>query len=247
MPNQTILVVGATSVIAQAALRLWAKPDTTLLLVARNAEKLQAVAQDCSVRGATVHSYTLADFAHSGAVQTQIAACFTQAGRIDGALIAHGELPDQAAIQTNLNAIAEQTLINGTSVALWLAALAPHFEAQQGGWIAAISSVAANRGRAKMYVYGAAKALVSHHLAGLRQRLAPAGVRVVDLRPGPILTPMTAGLGKMPLLTTPEAIAPKLVKACGRANGIVYLPLPWWPIMTILENLPEVIWLKLKI
>lgn len=252
LPPQKIMVIGATSFIAQAALRQWAKPGATLVLVARDEAKLQAVAQDCSVRGAKVQPFALPDFSNlTPQIADVIAQVWAEYQGLDGVLIAHGDLPDQAKVQNDPLAIVQQTMVNGTSVAVWLSLLAPRFEAQAGGWMAAISSVAANRGRAKMYVYGAAKALVSHHLSGLRQRLQASGVRVIDFRPGPILTPMTADLGKMPLMTTPEAIAPKLVKSCGHgrvgANGTIYLPGIWFFVMTGLENIPEFMWKKMKI
>lgn len=251
LPAQTILVVGATSLIVQAALRHWAQPNATLLLVGRNAAKLKAVAQDCRVRGATVHTHTIADAAEITAIEPALKALIKEDTVLDGALIAHGDLPDQTAVQDDLNAIAQQTLINGTSAACWLAALAPYFELQQRGWLAAITSVAAVRGRAKMYVYGGAKALLSHHLEGLRQRLHHSHVRVVEILPGPIFTPMTANLGAMPLITTPDVIAPALVKACGHgaqgANGKVYLPFAWWPIMTLLAHIPTPLWKKMKV
>jgi NADP-dependent 3-hydroxy acid dehydrogenase YdfG len=248
---QRVLVVGASSFIVQAALRYWAIPGATLVLVGRDDAKLQAVARDCTVRGASVMAHVVPDLSNPTPKLAEIIAqTFEALGGLDGALIAHGELPEQTHVQDDPLAIVRQTMINGTSVAIWLALLAPRFEAQRAGWIAAISSVAADRGRAKMYVYGAAKALVSHHLAGLRQRLNAAHVRVIDLRPGPIATPMTATLGKMPLLATPAAIAPLLVGACGQgntgANGTVYLPKIWRLIMGILQHVPEFIWVKMK-
>lgn len=251
LPAQTLLIIGATSMIVQAALRQWAVPGARLILVARNAAKLQAVAQDCRVRGAEVETFTLADAADIAAIEPTLSKAWPKGVVLDGALIAHGDLPDQTAVQDDLEAIAQQTMVNGTSAACWLAALAPRFIAQNTGWVAAITSVAAVRGRAKMYVYGGAKALLSHHLEGLRQRVHGTQVRVVEILPGPIFTPMTAELGKMPLLTTPDAIAPRLVQACGHGtrgtNGKVYLPLAWWPIMTLLAHIPTRIWKGMKI
>lgn len=251
LPPQTILVIGATSMIVQAALRNWAMPGAHLILIARNAQKLHAVAQDCRVRGAEVETFTLADAADIAAIEPTLNKAWPKGVLLSGALIAHGDLPNQEQAQDDLEAIAQQTMVNGTSAACWLAALAPRFIAQNTGWVAAITSVAAVRGRAKMYVYGGAKALLSHHLEGLRQRCNGTQVRVVELLPGPIFTPMTAELGRMPLLTTPEAIAPRLVQACGHGtrgtNGKVYLPFAWGPIMTLLAHIPTRIWKGMKI
>ena len=111
-----------------------------------------------------------------------------------------------------------------------------------------ITSVAAVRGRSGMYVYGAAKALASHWLTGLRHELfvtAPK-VRIIEIRPGPIATPMTAGL-TMPLTATVGDIQISLVKACAHANGIVYLPGIWRLIMGIMAHLPGWVWHRLRL
>jgi decaprenylphospho-beta-D-erythro-pentofuranosid-2-ulose 2-reductase len=171
-----------------------------------------------------------------------------------GVLVAHGWLPDQAKITGDVAALVEVLRVNGESACQWLAAAAGPLAvvsiAQGGGWLAAISSVAADRGRAKMAAYGAAKAMVSHYVSALGQALQPAGVRVLDIRPGPVATAMTAGLGPIPLMAQPEAVAIALVKACGvgkrGGNGVYYIPAVWWLVMTALQHVPGVIWRRMK-
>ena len=248
---QRILVLGATSAIAQEAIRLWAMPGARLYLIGRDRAKLDLVATDARTRGADVVVQAMADFGLMTDAAKTIGAVWQLWDGLDGALIAHGWLPTQAEAQDDPVAITECIRVNGTTACQWLALLAPLFAAQQQGWLAAISSVAADRGRAKMYVYGAAKALLSHTLEGMRQRLSPAGVRVVDLRPGPVRTPMTAGLTQLPLLVEASVAAQALVTACGAgtrgANGVVYIPGVWWPIMAILRHIPTPLWLKISI
>ncbi|HEX2858595.1 MAG TPA: SDR family NAD(P)-dependent oxidoreductase [Alphaproteobacteria bacterium] len=234
-----IAVYGATSAIAQAAIRLWAAQGARLVLLARHTQNLNAIAADARVRGATVKTLPF-DTAPQKVWQT--------CKGLDGLLLAHGSLGSIKGLTPPLPQLAETLATNGTSPVHLLTQFAPLFAKQNAGWMAAITSVAAVRGRTGMYAYGAAKAMVAHYLQGLRHALAQQGshVRIIDLRPGPIDTPMTRGL-KAPLMSSPAAIAPRLVQACASANGTVYLPGVWRYIMAILSHLPETLWLKLKI
>lgn len=246
-PNdERIVVIGATSALAQVAVREWAAQGARLFLVARDAAKLDAVVRDARIRGGTAQGMVLTDFMDSAAVGRMLDSAAGVWGGLDGVLIAHGWLPVQEEVQDDPAKVSEVLHVNGESVCRMLALLAPRFAARRGGWIAAISSVAADRGRAKMYVYGAAKAMVSHFMSGLRQRLRPAGVRVIDIRPGPVATPMTAGL-TMPLMADPVRVGCAIVRACARRNGTVYLPWFWRLIMFVLVHVPEKIWVKMKI
>jgi decaprenylphospho-beta-D-erythro-pentofuranosid-2-ulose 2-reductase len=248
---QRILVLGATSAIAQSAIKLWAVPDAKLYLIGRDKDKLEVIAADARVRGAEVVVQVIRQFGDMAVAEKSLAAIWRLWEGIDGVLIAHGWLPDQFEAQDNPAMIAETIAVNGTSVCQWLGVLVPHFTAQNHGWLAVTSSVAGDRGRAKMYVYGAAKAMVSHTLQGLRQRLADTGVRVLDIRPGPVRTPMTANLGSLPLMAEPDAVGEAVVRACGAGlrgkNRTVYVPWVWWPIMAVLRHIPEGLWLKMKI
>jgi hypothetical protein len=247
-PNdERIMVVGATSAIAQVAIQQWATQGARLFLVARDTAKLDAVVKDARVRGGSVKALTVKDFAKDGVAAEIAAAGWAAFDGLDGVLIAHGVLPAQSQIQDDEAAVVDTLRVNGESVCRLLALLGARFAAQRYGWIAAISSVAADRGRAKIYVYGAAKAMVSHYLAGLRQRLAPTGVRVIDIRPGPVDTPMTQGKELMPFMVDAQQVGEGVVKACARANGVVYLPWFWRFIMLVLAHVPERIWLKMKI
>ena len=163
-----ILIIGATSAIASACARLWATQGASLFLVGRDAEKLEALADDLSVRGASaVYKYQMD--ANDIAVHTaMVSAAVTALGAFDIALIAHGTLPDQAACEADAALALCEFTTNGTSVIALLTELANQFEQQRNGAIGVITSVAGDRGRPSNYVYGSAKAAVSVFCEGLR-------------------------------------------------------------------------------
>jgi decaprenylphospho-beta-D-erythro-pentofuranosid-2-ulose 2-reductase len=127
-----------------------------------------------------------------------------------------------------------------------LTVLANLFEKQSQGVIAVLTSVAGDRGRASNYVYGASKAAVSTFVSGLRVRLASHGVSVVDIKPGPIETAMTAHMKKGLLFSKPNKIAPLIVRAMDKNLAVSYVPGIWCWIMSVIRNLPDFVFKKLK-
>ncbi|MBI1309469.1 MAG: SDR family NAD(P)-dependent oxidoreductase [Proteobacteria bacterium] len=244
--GERILVVGATSAIAQEAIRIWAGQGARLFLAGRDAGKLEVVSADAKARGGSTKVAVVEDVTSVTNLSMMVDSAWKAWGGLDGVLVAHGWLPNQREAQDDPLAVRQCLRINGESVCEILTLLAPRFAKQRSGWMAAISSVAGDRGRAAMYVYGAAKAVVSHFMSGLRQRLEGTGVRVIDIRPGPVDTPMTEGL-KMPLVAAAEPVARRIVRACAKSNGVVYVPWFWRFIMLILTHVPEPIWVKMKI
>jgi len=245
--NKNILVIGATSAIAQATIRLYAAQQDNLYLLARNSKQLEIIAADAKVRGANqVHfeSFDVNQFEQHDIMINRVFESFEQ---LDMVLIAHGTLPDQAACQQSPQVTLQEFNTNALSTISLLTLLANRFEHQQQGSIAVITSVAGDRGRQSNYVYGAAKGMVSIFLQGLRNRLNPHNVQVLDIKPGFVDTPMTADFKKGPLWAQPEHIANSIVKAIHKKRNTLYTPFFWMGIMFIIRNIPEFIFKRLKL
>jgi short-subunit dehydrogenase len=241
-----VLLIGATSAIAEAVARRYAARGDALYLTGRNRARLEAIAADLKVRGAATVGYESLDVndlaAHGPLLERAVAAL----GGLDVLLIAHGTLPEQQACEASVTATLAEIATNGVSVIGLLTLVAPRFAAAGAGTLAVISSVAGDRGRASNYVYGSAKALVSTYLSGLRQRLYTRGVRVVTIKPGFVSTPMTAAFPKGPLWATPAGIAPAILAAIDRGTPVVYVPGFWRLIMAIVCAVPETVFQRLK-
>ncbi|QRK13495.1 SDR family oxidoreductase [Archangium violaceum] len=242
-----VLVLGATSAIAQSTVRLLAARGAALYLVGRNAERLDAVARDARTRGASkveTEALDLDDLAqHEALVERATVAL----GGLDGALLAHGILGDQEAAQRSF-AEAEKVLrTNFLSAVSLLTPLANRFEAQKAGTLVVISSVAGDRGRQSNYVYGASKGALSVFLQGLRNRLARSGVAVVTVKPGFVDTPMTADVKKNALFATPDKVARGIVRAADARKDEVYLPGFWGPIMFAIRGIPERVFKRMRL
>ena len=244
---QNILIIGATSAIAEATARLYAQRGDNLYLLARNEERLSSIAADLKIRGATSTHYAPLDANQFKAHEKVIDTAFKKLERIDVVLIAHGTLPDQKACENDFNTTLAELNTNAISTISLLTHIANKLEAQQDASIAVITSVAGDRGRQSNYVYGAAKGMVSIFLQGLRNRLHRSGVKVLDIKPGFVDTPMIATFKKGLLWAKPETIAKSIVKAIDKQKNEIYTPFFWLFIMLIMRNIPESILKKLSL
>lgn len=241
-----ILIVGATSAIATATARLFAERRDHLFLIARNGERLSDIVEDLKVRGAqSVGTLTmdLDNFADHAEAITKAMEFLNQ---IDVALLCHGVLPDQAASETSFKLAQKAINTNGMSVISLVTEISQRFVTQGKGTIAVITSVAGDRGRQPNFVYGAAKAMVSTYIQGLRGRLHEHNVHVIDIRPGLVDTPMTARFEKGLLWSSPETIAEIIIKSVVKKKHTVYAPGYWRFIMFVVNAIPEFIFKRLK-
>lgn len=244
---QRILIVGATSAIAEACARLYATRGARLHLLARDAERLALIGRDLEVRGAAAVSSGLCDFAQPFDAEALLADARDALGGLDVVLLAHGVLPSQQVCEQDVRRLREAFEINTLSTLVLLTHLANMLQAQGQGTIAVIGSVAGDRGRQSNYVYGATKAALEVFLAGLRNRLAKHGVQVVTLKPGFVDTPMTAAFKKGLLWATPDTIAAGIARAIERQRDVVYLPWFWRPVMGIIRAIPERVFKRLSL
>ena len=242
-----ILVLGATSGIAEATCRIWATQGASLFLVARNAEKLAAVAQDLKTRGASYVDTAVADLDDTDKHPALLAHAINSLTGMDIAYLAHGILGDQAEAEQDFNTAAQilyTNLMAPVSLLTWLA----NFCVQRhAGTLAVLSSVAGDRGRKTNYLYGASKAGLTAFLAGLRNRIDREGVTVLTIKPGPIRTAMTAAMPKSDKFADVDSVAESIVSAIDKRKDILYVPFQWQPIMFIVRNIPERIFKKLNL
>lgn len=245
--NRRVLVLGATSGIAREALRCFATDGANLFLVARDPEKLLAVADDLKIRGANAVETMQADLTDLNLHSTIFDRAFGIWQGLDAALIAHGTLPDQDQAEMDMTLLRDAVEVNYLSAVLLLAQLANHFEKQRTGVIAVIGSVAGDRGRRSNYIYGSAKAALATYTTGLRLRLRPAGVQVVLIKPGWIDTPMTSNLKQNFLFVSAQQAGRDVYKAMISPRPVVYIPWFWRWLMLVIRLLPDAVFRRLDL
>src|SRR5579862_7233661 len=145
-PPQRVLILGATSTIAQAVVRRFASAGAALCLVARNPQKLACVAADARMRGACRVEEVCTDLADRERHAVLVASILHTMTGLDVVLVAYGVLGEQKAGEQDFRQAEGVLTTNFLSVASILTPLANYFEVQRSGCIAVLSSVAGDRG-----------------------------------------------------------------------------------------------------
>ena len=247
-PARTVLVLGATSAIAQAYGRRRAAAGGRFVLVARHEARLQAIADDLKARGAAACATVATDLCDMTDADARFQDMIGRLGAPDEVLLAYGVLGEQAAAQDSAEETRRILDVNFTSAALWLGLAAKHLRGGPPRTLIVIGSVAGDRGRQSNYVYGAAKAGLDAFAEGLAHRLHGSNLKVVTVKPGFVDTPMTAHLDRSgPLWAKPEAIAAAIDRAVARGQRIVYAPWFWRPIMAAVRAAPRPLFYKTKL
>lgn len=243
-----IVILGASSGIALEIQRQLARRHCELLLVARSPQRLAALQADLLIRGVSqvlTYSADLSAIAqHNGIVEFACRA-FPD---FDTVLLAYGSMQNQRDCESSIEVLLEELQVDFVSAAAILTLFAAELERRRTGCIAAITSVAGDRGRRSNYVYGSAKGGLSLFLQGLRSRLHPAGVRVITIKPGPVQTPMTDGLPHAAHFADPQQVARDIVGSLERRSpDVLYTPGIWRYIMTAVKLVPETIFKRLPL
>ena len=243
-----ILILGATSAIAQAYARRRAAHGSDFLLAGRREDRLTAVAADLRACGAASADTLVLDLATMDSTEMQMRDIRTRFGEPDEVVIAYGVLGEQASAERDVAQARALIDSNFTSAVLWILALLKDSPEAHKLVIVGIGSVAGDRGRASNFIYGSAKAGFDHFLEGLAHKYGGSPVRIVRVKPGFVDTPMTAGIEKGgPLWAKPDQVAADIQRAVEKGRRIVYTPWFWWPIMMIIRHLPWFVFRRLKI
>lgn len=235
--NPWILIIGAGSDIALAVARKFAARGNNLYLAAHNLKDLESFAKDLFVRyraEAKILPFDVVDTeSHHGFMQRLPV-------KPRGVLLVAGYFGDQKLAERDPAEARKILEVNFLGCVSILEICAEYFEEHGGDFIAAISSVAGDRGRRINYFYGSAKAGLTAYMSGLRSRLAPKNILVITIKPGMVRTKMTENL-QIPaiLLVSPERVAKDIVRATECKKSVVYTPWWWRFIMLCIKLIPE--------
>jgi short-subunit dehydrogenase len=242
-----VLILGATSPIARAVAEQYAAQNIPVVLAARDLSEAQAVAADIRIRyevDTWAKSFDALDFdAHDDFV----AEVEAEAGPVEVALLAFGDMGDQQEGQRDFGRAKRVIDVNYTGAASLAEAVARRMNERKSGSIIGISSVAGDRGRKANYFYGSAKGAFNLYLQGLRNRLSADGVHVMTVKLGFVDTRMTFGMESPLPIAAPEAVGKAIVRAQKAGVETLYYPHFWRGVMGIIKAIPEKLFKRLSI
>lgn len=236
-------ILGATRGIGRELARAMAARGDRLFLLGRDEVDLAASARDLEARaGLPAGSVGAArcDLLEPETFAPALDAAVAALGRLEAVVVTAGLFATQEALEADRE-LARRVLeadFSGT-VLFCEAARERLLTRQGGGTLCVFSSVAGERGRKPVVLYGAAKAGLTRYLEALDHKYRAQGLRTVCVKPGFVKTGMTAGLPSPPFAGEPEGVAATVLKAIDRGTPVVYAPPIWGLVMLVIRNLPR--------
>jgi hypothetical protein len=243
-----ILILGATSAIAHAFAKRYAKEGNHVFtLMGRNQQHLNACASELSALGNNVIDPIVVDFMNASEIIQAINKSIQSVGSIQIAVLAQGSLSDQERAKIDFQYLHDEFMLNAMSMIIPAQCIANHYKENNSGILIGIGSVAGERGRKGNYTYGSAKSAFHTFLSGIRNDIGSQHIHIMTIKPGFVSTPMTSHLKQSPLFVKPDFIAKEIIRGIEQGLDVMYIPSYWRFIMMIIRALPEKIFMKLNI
>ncbi|HKC50827.1 MAG TPA: SDR family NAD(P)-dependent oxidoreductase [Myxococcota bacterium] len=235
-----VVFFGATRGMGRALARLMAERGDALFLLGRDALDLSRSAKDLELRGAPVEvGMAACDLLEPAGFESALAHAQEALGGFDTVVVTAGLFASQDALEADSELCESLLAADFTNTILFCEAARRQLLANGGGKLCVFSSVAGERGRKPVVLYGAAKAGLSHYLEGLDHKFRAQGLVTVTVKPGFVKTGMTEGLTPPPFAGEPEAVALRVLRALDRGRPVVYAPAIWALVMLAIRGLPR--------
>ncbi|MEE2777011.1 MAG: SDR family NAD(P)-dependent oxidoreductase [Acidobacteriota bacterium] len=236
-----VVFLGATQGIGRALARLMAVRGDQLFLVGRNSETLGRSARDLEIRAGSDLAVGTAycDLEDPASFAPALDAAATALGGFDCVVVTAGVFGSQEDLERDAERTRRLLVVNFAHTVVFCEEARRRLAERAGGTLCVFSSVAGDRGRKPVVLYGSAKAGLSRYLEGLDHRFRAAGLRTVCVKPGFVRTAMTDGRPEPPFATDPEPVAKRVLRAIDRGSPVVYAPPVWACVMIVIRSLPR--------
>jgi len=234
------VLLGATKGMGRALGRLMAERGDRLFLLGRNGEQLERSARDLELRGAEEPVKTaICDLLKPETFGPALDDAEDELDGLETVVVTAGLFGTQEQLEGDADRAAQLLAANYTNTVLFCEQVRRRLLRRGGGTLCVFSSVAGDRGRKPVILYGSSKAGLSHYLEGLDHKFRTAGLKTVCVKPGFVKTGMTAGLKPPPFAGRPEDVALRVLKALDRGTPLIYVPPAWRWVMLVIRNLPR--------
>jgi decaprenylphospho-beta-D-erythro-pentofuranosid-2-ulose 2-reductase len=236
-----VAFLGATKGMGRALARRMAERGDRLVLLGRDEVDLQRSARDLEVRAGINAPVSTArcDLEDVAGFDGALARAEEQLGGLDAVVVTAGMFATQEALEADPSLALRLLQINFANTVAFCEAARRRLLARGGGTLCVFSSVAGERGRKPVVLYGASKAGLTRYLEGLDHRFRSQGLRTVCVKPGFVKTGMTAALRPPPFAGEPDGVAKRVLRAIDRGAPVVYVPAIWSAIMLVIRSLPR--------
>ncbi|MBL9100582.1 MAG: SDR family NAD(P)-dependent oxidoreductase [Myxococcales bacterium] len=248
--GQKVVVLGATKGMGRALARALAERGDRVFLLGRDAAELARSAADLQARapgpGSAPVGHAVCDLAEPQGFAAALDAADAALGGFDVVVVTAGLFATQDQLEADIERTRELLVVDFANTVVFCEHARRRLLSRGGGTLCVFSSVAGDRGRKPVILYGAAKAGLSHYLEGLDHKFRAQGLRTICVKPGFVKTGMTAGLKPPPFAGEPEAVAAAVVRAIDRGTTQVYAPGVWAHVMRVIRLLPRFVMRKIN-
>jgi decaprenylphospho-beta-D-erythro-pentofuranosid-2-ulose 2-reductase len=229
------------------ARRLAARGDN-LYLLGRDTEDLARSARDLEVRGGFAKGSigtTVCDLERPEGFSRALDLAQATLGGLEAVIVTAGLFATQDQLEADVVLARRLLTVNFANTVVFCEEARRRLMGRGGGTLCVFSSVAGERGRKPVVLYGAAKAGLTRYLEGLDHKFRAQGLRTICVKPGFVRTGMTEGLRAPPFAGEPDAVAEAVVRALDRGTPVAYVPGIWRFIMMVIRLLPRSVMRKI--
>ncbi len=242
-----VVFLGATKGMGRALARLHAERGDSLFLLGRDVEELARSAADLQARGrGEPVRVAVCDLAEPAGFAAALDAADAALAGFDTVVVTAGLFATQAQMEADVELAHRVLVIDFANTVVFCEHARKRLLARGGGTLCVFSSVAGDRGRKPVVLYGAAKAGLSAYLEGLDHKFRGQGLRTVCVKPGFVKTGMTAGLQPPPFAGEPEDVARAVLRAIDHGTPELYAPGIWAHVMRVIRWLPRFVMRKIN-
>lgn len=235
-----VAFLGATKGMGRSLARRMAERGDELFLLGRHPEDLEKSARDLEVRaGRGTVGTTPCDLAAPDGFAPALDAAAEALGGLDAVVVTAAVFASQEELEADTDRARQLLTLNFANTVAFCEEARKRLLSRGGGTLCVFSSVAGERGRKPVALYGASKAGLSRYLEALDHKYRAAGLRTVCVKPGFVKTGMTAGLDPPPFAGEPDQVARQVVTAIDRGRPEVYTPPVWRWVMFVIRLLPR--------
>ncbi|MEZ4315997.1 MAG: SDR family NAD(P)-dependent oxidoreductase [Myxococcota bacterium] len=240
-----VAFLGATKGMGRALARQMAARGDRVFLLGRDLADLERSVADLAVRAGTEPvGAAVCDLERPETFAPALEAATAALGRVDCVVVTGGMFGTQDALEADLELARRVLTVNYAHTVVFCEHARRLLLENGGGTLCVFSSVAGDRGRKPVALYGSSKAGLSHYLESLDHKYRSEGLVTVCVKPGFVKTGMTDGLKPPPFAGDPEGVATAVLRAIDRKKPVVYAPFMWGVIMTVIRNLPRFVMRK---
>ncbi|HET9959315.1 MAG TPA: SDR family NAD(P)-dependent oxidoreductase [Polyangiaceae bacterium] len=242
------VILGGTSGMGRAIAQQLAERGETVFILGIGREDLERSAADLTLRSPTraTVGYAELDLEKPEGFAPALDAADAALGGFDTVIVTAALFASQEALEADIELTRRLVTVNFAHTVVFCEHVRKRLLARGGGQLTVFSSVAGDRGRKPVAIYGASKGGLSVYLEALDHKFHAAGLSVLCVKPGFVKTAMTAGLKPPPFAGEPEQVAKQVIRAMDQRKALIYAPAIWRLILLVIRFLPRFVMRKIN-